>query len=113
MFVIIVSIFAIAAFFISYVKAYKTEVSNKVVGETKNFNVHSDEVNDITDESDQYQLKIENGYIVVYKYPENTFYHNTGILSTSLDDEHIKKIKNNDAILRIDELFDFLESNTT
>lgn len=58
----------------------------------------------------EYILKDINGYIVVYDYPENTVYHNTGILSLSLDSETQEELKSGIYIMDINELYDFLES---
>ena len=68
---------------------------------------------DTSSNVEQYLLKNENGYIVVYKYPDNEFYHNTGIMTLSIDDETRKSIDSGDLILNIEELYDFLESHSS
>lgn len=57
-----------------------------------------------------YIIKEENGYVVVYKYPEKTLYHNTGILTLSLDEEVRLKLQEGIMIENEEKLFDLLES---
>ena len=57
-----------------------------------------------------YILKEENGYVVVYEYPSEKLYHNTGILSLSLEEEDKEALKEGIIFSDINELFDFLES---
>lgn len=60
-----------------------------------------------------YVVKEENGYVVVYEYPSETLYHNTGILTLSLDEDEIKEIEEGIVFTDINELFDFLESHSS
>ena len=57
-----------------------------------------------------YSLKEENGYVVVYEYPSGSIYHNTGIMTLSLDEEDRQALENGIEFSDINELFDFLES---
>lgn len=57
-----------------------------------------------------YSLKEENGYVVVYEYPSGSVYHNTGILTLSLEEEDRQALENGIDFSDINELFDFLES---
>ena len=57
-----------------------------------------------------YVLKEENGYVVVYEYPSENLYHNTGILTLSLEEEDREALKEGIIFSDINELFDFLES---
>ena len=55
-------------------------------------------------------LKEENGYIVVYSYPENTVYHNTGILTAGIDEDSRKALKDGIYVKDSEELYALLES---
>ena len=57
-----------------------------------------------------YKLTEENGYLVVYEYPSGEIYHNTGILTISLEEEEMKALENGIDFSDINQLFDFLES---
>lgn len=58
----------------------------------------------------KYVLKEENGYIVVYEYPQEELYHNTGIMTISLDEETRNKLLDGIHVKDDKELFDYLES---
>lgn len=60
-----------------------------------------------------YLVKEENGYVVVYEYPSETLYHNTGILTLSLDEDDKKAIEEGIIFQDVNELFDFLESHSS
>lgn len=60
--------------------------------------------------SSTYVLKEENGYVVVYEYPSEELYHNTGILSLSLEEDDRKALEEGIIFSDVNELFDFLES---
>lgn len=57
-----------------------------------------------------YVLKEENGYVVVIEYPDEILYHNTGILTLSLDEEDRAMLEQGIEFNDVNELFDFLES---
>ena len=61
-------------------------------------------------EAGQYLVKEENGYIVVYSYPENTLYHNTGILTAEIDASSRDDLREGIYVKNSEELYALLES---
>ena len=65
---------------------------------------------DTAAEAGQYLVKEENGYIVVYSYPENTLYHNTGILTAEIDASSRDDLREGIYVKNSEELYALLES---
>ena len=61
-------------------------------------------------EENEYFLKIEDGFVVVYEEDERTVYEKTGITADSLPEELQEELKNGKKVKNNRELYSFLES---